>query len=37
LGLRVNIKVDVEEGRHTHRFMLQKGGRGWTVARHLAL
>jgi hypothetical protein len=37
LGLRVSVKVDVEEGRHTHRFMLSRGGHGWTVARHLAL
>ncbi|HJZ85278.1 MAG TPA: protein kinase [Polyangia bacterium] len=38
LKLRVTVPVDVQEGKHVqHRFMLQRAGSGWTVARHLQL
>ena len=38
MKLRLTVKLDVREGQHAqHRFMLQKGAGGWTVARHLTL
>jgi hypothetical protein len=35
--LRITVRVDVQEGKHAHRFMFKRSGSGWSVERHLTL